>query len=442
MSVKQKVILIVLLAFVATVAGRLFLNFPIPFISLAAETVGKDIFGFWNITNSIIAAWVAMAVVILIAWLGTRHLTLIPSSRMQNLVEGMIDWLMGIVEDMAGKKRGRMFFPLIATIFIFIVIGNWTSLTPIFGTIGKVETGQYIVFHGVEESVSELESVIDTALAEPGANSAALHHLEDVIHEYEEELHEYEEATSFEGVGPPAPTEVDEVAHELGLRRLSQIVKDDFGGDSLVVFDKDSGARFIPFGFDKAKEIDLEEWWNFDEWMQQEAVNLRDDGTSVVVSGETDVDLDGKTVGRLLPFLRSMNTDLMNTLAIALVAMFMVQWWGIRANGFFSYASRFIQFRQGPIGFIVGILEGISEIAKIISFSFRLFGNMFAGEILIFSVAFLLPIMAGVLVFPFLLEVFVGFIQAVVFAMLTLVFAVLATTSHDDHGEEDHGGGP
>ena len=105
MTGKQKVILLVIVAFAATVAGRLFLNFPIPFISLAAETVAKDIFGVWNLTNSVISAWIAMAVVILIVWLGVRNLTLVPSSRMQNLVEGVIGWLLGIVEDMAGNKR-------------------------------------------------------------------------------------------------------------------------------------------------------------------------------------------------------------------------------------------------------------------------------------------------------------------------------------------------
>ena len=222
------------------------------------------------------------------------------------------------------------------------------------------------------------------------------------------------------------------VAHEVGLPTLTHLVEEEGAAEKLVIFDGDTGARLIPFGFGKAKEIELGEWWNFNEWAAR---------TGTVTSGETEVNLEGKTVGRLLPFFRGMNTDLMNTLAIALVAMFMVQWWGVKANGFFSYVGRFIQFRQGPLGFIIGILEAISEFAKIISFSFRLFGNMFAGEVLIFSVAFLLPIMAGVFVFPFLLEVFVGFIQAVVFAMLTLVFAVLATTSHDDHGEQGHGGG-
>jgi F-type H+-transporting ATPase subunit a len=91
---------------------------------------------------------------------------------------------------------------------------------------------------------------------------------------------------------------------------------------------------------------------------------------------------------------------------------------------------------KGPIDFFVGILEFISEFAKIVSFSFRLFGNVFAGEVLLTIVAFLVPY---VIPLPFLLlEVFVGFIQAFVFAMLALVFVAIATTPHDMAHEDAH----
>ena len=135
-----------------------------------------------------------------------------------------------------------------------------------------------------------------------------------------------------------------------------------------------------------------------------------------------------------MPFLRSANTDINTTLGIALIAMFMVQFWGISTLGFFGHIGKFINVREGPIGFFVGILEAISEIARIISFTFRLFGNIFAGEVLLVAMAFLLPLVG---IIPFLgLELFVGIIQAFIFAMLTLVFAVMATTSHG--GGEHH----
>ena len=95
-----------------------------------------------------------------------------------------------------------------------------------------------------------------------------------------------------------------------------------------------------------------------------------------------------------------------------------------------SYLKKFFNFTN-PIYFYVGILELISEFSKIISFSFRLFGNIFAGEVLLTVIAFLIPVIAPL---PFLgLELFVGFIQAVVFAMLTAVFLKMATISHEAH---------
>ena len=89
---------------------------------------------------------------------------------------------------------------------------------------------------------------------------------------------------------------------------------------------------------------------------------------------------------------------------------------------------------MGPIDMIVGLLETISEFAKIISFSFRLFGNIFAGEVLLAVMAFIIPFLISV---PFLgLEIFVGFMQAFVFAFLTLIFMYMATLGHGPEHEE------
>lgn len=128
----------------------------------------------------------------------------------------------------------------------------------------------------------------------------------------------------------------------------------------------------------------------------------------------------------IIPFLRSANTDLNTTVALSIISVFMIQVFGIASLGIFKYAGKFINFKGG-ISFFVGVLELISEVAKIISLSFRLFGNIFAGEVLLVVIAFLVPYLAPV---PFYgLELFVGFIQALVFAMLTLVFMNMATTS-------------
>jgi len=125
------------------------------------------------------------------------------------------------------------------------------------------------------------------------------------------------------------------------------------------------------------------------------------------------------------PFLRAPASDLNTTLAFALISVTITNVFGIAAIGFFKHIEKFISFKS-PIHFFVGILEGIAEIAKILSFSFRLFGNVFAGEVLLIVIASLLPYIAPI---PFLgLEIFVGFIQALVFSMLTLVFIKVAIT--------------
>lgn len=128
---------------------------------------------------------------------------------------------------------------------------------------------------------------------------------------------------------------------------------------------------------------------------------------------------------KFVPLLRSAASDLNVTLALGIVAMTLVNVSGAAALGMGAHLKKFFTI-SNPINMFVGILELLSEFAKIISFSFRLFGNVFAGEVLLVIVGFLAPYGAPV---PFLLlEVFVGFIQALVFAMLTMVFISIATS--------------
>lgn len=135
---------------------------------------------------------------------------------------------------------------------------------------------------------------------------------------------------------------------------------------------------------------------------------------------------EGKEV--LIPFLRSSSADLNMTLALALISVGSTQFVGIAAIGVVKYAKKFFvsPFKKPyGVGTFVGILELVSEVSKILSFSFRLFGNIFAGEVLLLVILTLVPYIAPV---PFLaLEIFVGFIQALVFSMLTLVFMKIAT---------------
>ncbi len=145
----------------------------------------------------------------------------------------------------------------------------------------------------------------------------------------------------------------------------------------------------------------------------------------------------------LLPLLRPIGADLNMTLALAVLSLGYVQFTGIRMQGLINYGSKFFNIRgifraipHGPmavltavIEFFVGIIEIASEFAKVASLSLRLFGNVFAGEVLI---SVMLGLVSFVVPIPFMfLELLVGFIQATVFSTLVLVFLVIATESHD-----------
>jgi F-type H+-transporting ATPase subunit a len=138
----------------------------------------------------------------------------------------------------------------------------------------------------------------------------------------------------------------------------------------------------------------------------------------------------------IVPYFRSISTDLNFTIALALLSVIAAQVIGVRAQGW-RYIYRFFNVRTlfsrpgfGAMDLAVSLLELISEFAKILSFSFRLFGNMFAGMVLLFLVASLIPVFMPSLVMLF--EFFIGAIQAFVFGMLTLVFMSQATQGHSE----------
>ncbi|MCA9364063.1 F0F1 ATP synthase subunit A [Candidatus Kaiserbacteria bacterium] len=122
-------------------------------------------------------------------------------------------------------------------------------------------------------------------------------------------------------------------------------------------------------------------------------------------------------------FLHPANTDLNITLALALISFFAIEVIGISLLGAFTYARKFLNFGS-PMKLMVGIIELFSEFARLISFAFRLFGNIFAGKTLILVAIFFVPYVVPVPLLAF--ELFVGFIQAFIFAILTLFFIKLA----------------
>ena len=145
--------------------------------------------------------------------------------------------------------------------------------------------------------------------------------------------------------------------------------------------------------------------------------------------------LFGNISNALIPWLRPATTDLNLTIAMALIAVLTAQVFGFAAVGTKVQISKYINFRS-PLAFFVGILELVGEIARIISLSFRLFGNIFAGTIVLSAFAFILPVVADIIFIPF--ELFIAALQAFIFAILALLYLQLATESHETGEGESH----
>ena len=155
----------------------------------------------------------------------------------------------------------------------------------------------------------------------------------------------------------------------------------------------------------------------------------------------------------LVPFLRGGTADINTTLALAVIAVIGANIFGVMTIGGWKMFNKYVNLSAlgsiftkvkkdptilivAPITFFVGVLEIIGEFAKVASLSFRLFGNVFAGEVLLASMAALIAYAVPI---PFLfLEILVGVIQALIFSMLTLVYFTIAAQDHSEHEEHSH----
>lgn len=302
-----------------------------PTITLPSEPVPGLAVGDFKITNTLVATLLADVVIVLFAFVATRKIRKgtpdadVPRGS-QNLFEIIVDLLYGLCVNVAGKQAKRI-FPIMATIFLFVLFANWMELIPGMDSVGVLEPARgEVKGYAPRELIAGTLYTVDNSRPVPAANAAGAH----------------------EGVCQ-----------------------------------------------------------------------------SCVVTA----------------FARTATTDINTTLALALITMVLVQYFGVKALGL-RYFSKFVNIpalRRGGMGtmlFIVGFLELISEISRILSFTFRLLGNIFAGGVLLFVMTSLIPFIAPV---PFyILEVFVGFIQALVFSMLALVFINMAMTGHDEHASEHH----
>ena len=266
-----------------------------PHPELPAEVV-FHLFGF-PITNSIIAAWITIIFLVGFSYAVTRRMKLIPG-RLQGVFEFLLGWLYDFCCSAAGEKNGRRFFPIVTTIFLFVIMNAWLGLLPGYGSI--------------------------------------------IVHTAEGEVH----------LLRPANTDIN---MPLALAVMSVIITQYFGFRTL-------GRRYV------AKFVNV--------------------GT----------------------FFRSAGQVIRGKVGAGLSGMF-----------------------TGVIAIFVGFLELLSEFIHVVSFTFRLFGNMTAGEILILVAVFLIP---WVFALPFYgLELLIGFLQALIFGGLSLIFLTLAVANHEEAEE-------
>lgn len=373
---------IILLCIVLLIILGTFVSFTqpvLPFIQLPGEvypgTQNWPIIGpiFGGLTNTFMAAVVAWIVVLVIAFslrARSRKADEVPTG-FYNFFEMIVEVAYNFARNIAGSKV-RDFFPYFMTIIFVILVTNWMALIPGWDSIGLWEHKPHFK---AEKDAKALED-------EAAARGVEIS---------EEELEAFkEEQVAF----------YDE-QNDSDLRVGPLLLRASSNCDPDLAPEVNAKGENIGFSCESA------------DWT-------------------------------IVPFFRPGATDLNFTLAFALIAMTMVQYYGVKYLGGRGYFSKFFPFigkgfreevaenKIKAIDPAVGLLELISEFSKIISFSFRLLGNIFAGMILLFVMAFLLPVANAAF---FFLELFVGLIQALVFGLLTLIFMSSASESHhgDDH---------
>jgi F-type H+-transporting ATPase subunit a len=391
--------------------GLLVAKGPQPEIIVPAESL--FMIGPLHVTNTLLTAWVVMLLVIGISLLATKSMKLMPSG-IQNFVEAVVDFLVSQVEDIAGHENGRRFFMVIATFFIFIIASNWFGLLPFFNSIGKTDDVGHEIFTVIQEHQASGEAFAKTkkyagwkmqdtsgiVMVKPGGS-----------------------AVDFE-------VEANANASDT-LDRYIVFLAKNFAGfkaedDQLAAPSADTvKAAAATLTGSASPQLLLAE--------SKTAEGVPSPALGQTISG---VDFsNSQKMALVVPFFRGVYSDVNNTLALGICSFIVVEFWGFQALGF-GYLKKF--FNLNGIMSFVGILELLSEFIRIISFTFRLFGNIFAGEVLILMLTFLMPFLFVDVIYG--LELFVGFIQAAVFALLTLVFASMAVESHDEEHHEGHPG--
>lgn len=394
---------------------------PQPEITVPPETMFH--IGFFKVSNTLLTSWLVMIFLVVFSYLGTKSMKLLPGG-FQNFLESVVGYVYDQIIEIAGEDNGRKFFAVTATFFFFIIISNWAGLIPFFNAVGKTNDVGHEIFAELASSHPH-----DITL---GANGT------------------YTEGKRFAGAKSQKSSGI--VLTKNGAKAIDFEVRvGDTPGEALdryVVFLAKNFAGFKPQqsldAAGPADPADVKAAYALmgtveDKGTVADAPRLVTEAPSEAGEHAITSPVLGKSFGGVsfdesekltlvASFLRSPASDVNTTLALGIASFFIVEFWGFQALGI-GYLKKFFNFTS-PINVFVGLLELLSEFIRIISFAFRLFGNIFAGEVLVLMLTFLMPFLLVDIVYG--LELFVGFIQAAVFALLTLVFAVMAVEHHDE----------
>jgi F-type H+-transporting ATPase subunit a len=401
----------------------------LPVITLPGEVLAGNILPGFDLTNTLTSLLVVDAVILAIAFVVGRALRSAAPDRyvprgMANFIEFMAEaFVYSQARNLLGLKKARSVFPLAASIFLFILVANLIKLVPGFESVGLVSCAEYDVF---------AEDTDPVALGQVGYRVAGYAVDAEGHSEARPWMRLFNGDNNGDGVydlaersgtkATRANTLHCEEKHEWAKPPLAQAMEDRY-----VSAARDEYAR-------DGKE--------FNEAEKREEYHKKQEEKA---GGKEVIEAADSEIFAIIPFFRGATTDLNLPLALALIAFVMVEFWGLRWGGL-GYLFKFInlpalgQASQGKIlksiDFLVGVIEIVSELSRLVSLTFRLFGSVLAGGILLivlsFLVAFLVPLPI------YFLELFVGGIQAYVFATLVIIYASQAEY-HGDHGNGDHG---
>jgi|GEM_PF-42358 len=503
----------------------------LPVISVPGEVVSPGLLGGVDLTNTLVGTFLADILVIifaLLAWRASKGWTKEIPGRFQAFVEMFIEMVYNFLKNLGGDRLRNtpLLWPLVGTIFLFLLSANMLKLFPGVETVGLMHCAHpgingypikqgstdwsYQLYvdapldggtpqtleteHACEaffdayksnhverltiaegESVESVKSHLEGELTTLTASLATAAEedkatIAEEIHFLEMQIASADQLIALEPV-LAAQEAALEAAQDAAADESHSTDTAAAHGEEAVVAEHETAAaegetpaegeetaategethgeeatvvETTPVAVDVAAlqaQVDA----------TQEAYNLalsgvQYPGATLALSASQ---LDGGAfpyIFHITPFVRGAASDLSLTVAFALMAVVLVQVYGIYALGP-AYFEKFINISAlgnlgsrplGAVDFLVGLFEIISEIGKIVSLAFRLFGNIFAGGVALIAISFLVALfIPGVIM---LLEIVIGAVQALVFSVLTLVFVVQAMEHHgggDDHGHDD-----